>query len=45
VNAMDAMSDMPSAERKITVRTKRFHGLAEATIFDAGSGIPPDMLI
>ena len=45
VNAMDAMSDMPSAERKITVRTKRFHGLAEATILDAGSGIPPDMLI
>jgi len=39
VNAMDAMSDMPSAERKITVRTKRFHGLAEATIFDAGSQI------
>ena len=36
---MDAMSDMPSAERKITVRTKRFHGLAEATIFDAGSQV------
>jgi C4-dicarboxylate-specific signal transduction histidine kinase len=42
VNAMDAMSDMPEAERKITIRTTRINGLAEVSISDAGPGIPPD---
>ena len=42
VNAMDAMSDMPKAERKITIRTARIGGLAEVSISDTGPGIPPD---
>ena len=41
---MDAMSDMPSAERKIAVRSTRVHGLAEVSISDAGPGIPADKL-
>jgi signal transduction histidine kinase len=44
VNAMDAMSDMPKAERKITIRTTRINGLAEVSISDAGPGIPPDKI-
>jgi signal transduction histidine kinase len=42
VNAMDAMSDVPKAERKITIRTIRINGLAEVSIADAGPGLPPD---
>ena len=42
VNAMDAMSNMPKAERKITIRTARIGGLAEVSISDTGPGIPPD---
>jgi signal transduction histidine kinase len=42
VNAMDAMSDMPKVERKITIRTARINGHAEVCISDAGPGIPPD---
>jgi signal transduction histidine kinase len=44
VNAMDAMSNMPSAERKITVSTARIDNLAEVSITDTGLGIPPDKL-
>jgi signal transduction histidine kinase len=44
VNAMDATSDMPSAARRIAVRTRRVGGLAEVSISDAGPGIPPDKL-
>jgi signal transduction histidine kinase len=44
VNAMDAMSNMPSAERKITVSTARIDNLAEVSITDTGPGIPPDKL-
>jgi signal transduction histidine kinase len=42
VNAMDAMSDMPRAERKITIRTARINSLAEVSVSDAGPGILPD---
>ena len=44
MNAIDAMSDMPSARRKIAVRTKRIGDFAEVAISDAGPGIPPDKL-
>jgi signal transduction histidine kinase len=44
MNAIDAMSDIPSARRKITVRTRRIGDFAEAFISDAGPGIPPDKL-
>jgi signal transduction histidine kinase len=44
VNGMDAMSDMPKAERKIAVRTTRINGFAELSISDAGPGIPSDKL-
>jgi signal transduction histidine kinase len=44
VNAMDATSDMPSAARRIAIRTRRVGGLAEVSISDAGPGIPPDKL-
>jgi signal transduction histidine kinase len=44
VNAMDAMAGLPSAARKITIRTMRAGGLAEVSISDAGPGIPPDKL-
>jgi signal transduction histidine kinase len=42
VNAMDAMSDMPKAKRKITIQTTRLDVLAEVSISDTGPGIPPD---
>jgi signal transduction histidine kinase len=44
MNAIDAMSDMPSARRKIAVRTRRTDDFAEVSISDAGPGIPPDKL-
>ena len=44
VNAMDAMSDMPKAERRIAVRTTRINGFAELSISDAGPGVPSDKL-
>jgi C4-dicarboxylate-specific signal transduction histidine kinase len=44
MNAIDAMSDMPSARRKIAVRTRRIGDFAEVSISDAGPGIPPDKL-
>jgi signal transduction histidine kinase len=44
VNAIDAMSEMPSANRKVTIRTARVHNTAEVSISDAGPGIPPDKL-
>jgi len=44
VNAVDAMADMPSAQRKVTVRTARIPDFAEVTISDAGPGIPPEKL-
>jgi signal transduction histidine kinase len=44
VNAMDAMSNIPAADRIITVRTARDDNLVEASISDAGPGIPSDSL-
>ena len=44
INAMDAMSDMPKAKRKIVVRSARANGFAELSISDAGPGIPSDKL-
>jgi C4-dicarboxylate-specific signal transduction histidine kinase len=44
MNAIDAMSDMPSARRKIGIRTARSGDFAEVSISDAGLGIPPDKL-
>ena len=44
MNAVDAMSDIPSAERKVTIRTARDEDLAEISILDAGPGIPRDKI-
>ena len=44
VNAIDAMSDVPSAKRYVTIRTARSSCVAELTISDAGPGIPPEKL-
>lgn len=44
VNAMDAMSHMPAAERKILIATARNEGFAEAVISDSGPGIAADKL-
>jgi signal transduction histidine kinase len=44
VNAMDATSDMPSGERKITIWTNGIGDFAEVSVSDAGPGIPPDKL-
>jgi len=44
VNAMDAMSDMPSAERRITVTTARDGNSAELSVSDVGPGIPVEKL-
>jgi len=42
VNAIDAMSDVPSAKRKIVVQTTRIPDFAEVTVSDTGPGIPPE---
>jgi C4-dicarboxylate-specific signal transduction histidine kinase len=44
VNAMDAMSGMPSAERRITVTTARDGNSAELSVSDVGPGIPVEKL-
>jgi len=44
MNAMDAVSDLPSAERSITLSTARNGSVAELSISDVGPGIPPDKL-
>ena len=44
VNAMDAMSDMPSTERSITIYTARDGNSAEFSVSDVGPGIPVDKL-
>jgi C4-dicarboxylate-specific signal transduction histidine kinase len=44
VNAMDAMSGMPSAERRITVSTARYGDSAELSVSDVGPGIPAEKL-
>src|SRR5258708_10020687 len=40
VNAMDAMSKMPRAERRVTVDTARADNFAEVSVSDTGPGIP-----
>ena len=40
VNAMDAMSGMPAAERRITVATACDGNFADLSVLDAGPGIP-----
>jgi signal transduction histidine kinase len=40
VNAMDAMSGMPSAERRITISTARDGNSANLSVLDVGPGIP-----
>jgi C4-dicarboxylate-specific signal transduction histidine kinase len=42
LNAMDAVSDMPSLERSVTVRTSQDDRYAEVCIADTGSGVPPE---
>ncbi|MBR0848877.1 ATPase [Bradyrhizobium diazoefficiens] len=42
VNAMDAMADLPSADRKIAIATSRIGGSAEVSISDRGPGIPEE---
>jgi C4-dicarboxylate-specific signal transduction histidine kinase len=44
VNAMDAMSGMPSAERRIKVSTARDGNSACLSVSDVGPGIPGDQL-
>jgi signal transduction histidine kinase len=44
VNAMDAMSGMPSAERRITISTERDGNSACLSVSDAGPGIPAAQL-
>jgi signal transduction histidine kinase len=43
VNAMDAMSAVPAAKRKITVNTARVENFAEVAVSDSGPGIPVDI--
>ncbi len=44
VNAMDAMSKMPGAERRVTVHTTRADNFAEVSVSDTGPGIPPEKI-
>jgi C4-dicarboxylate-specific signal transduction histidine kinase len=44
MNAMDAMSNLPSAERRLKVATARDSNFAEISVSDAGPGVPPDNL-
>jgi signal transduction histidine kinase len=42
VNAMDAMSAVPRAKRKISITTIRDNDFAEITVSDCGPGVPTD---
>jgi len=44
VNAMDAMSHMPRAERRVTVHTARNDNFAEVSVSDTGPGIPSEKI-
>jgi C4-dicarboxylate-specific signal transduction histidine kinase len=44
LNAMDAMSDMPIAQRLIKISTARDGGSASLSVTDVGPGIPIDQL-
>jgi signal transduction histidine kinase len=42
VNAMDALSNMPSSQRGITIHTERADNCAELSVSDTGPGVPPE---
>src|SRR5258706_11556425 len=44
VNAIDAMADMASENRTISIRTSRVEKFAELSVSDRGPGIPEDKL-
>ena len=44
VNAMDAMSKVPKAQRRVTVDTARADNFAEVSVSDTGPGIPSQKL-
>ena len=44
VNAIDAMAETPSENRKISIHTLRADNFAELTVSDSGPGIPADKL-
>jgi signal transduction histidine kinase len=44
VNAIDAIADMPSENRRISIQTSRARDFAELTVSDSGPGIPVDKL-
>jgi signal transduction histidine kinase len=44
VNGIDAMSDTPSENRIISIRTRRADNFAELSVSDRGPGIPEDKL-
>ena len=44
VNAMDAMSKTPRAERRVTVHTARADNFAEVSVSDTGPGIPSEKI-
>ena len=44
INAMDAMSGMPTAERRITISTARDGNSADLSVSDVGPGVPSEKL-
>ena len=44
VNGIDAMNDMPSENRIISIRTSRLENFAELSVSDRGPGIPEEKL-
>src|SRR6266853_1070583 len=44
VNGIDAMKDMPSEQRTISIRSSRVENFAELSVSDRGPGIPKDKL-
>jgi signal transduction histidine kinase/ABC-type uncharacterized transport system substrate-binding protein len=44
MNGIDAMSDMPSEDRFISIRTSRLENFAELSVSDRGPGIPEEKL-
>jgi C4-dicarboxylate-specific signal transduction histidine kinase len=44
VNAMDAMSTIPSALRKMSISTARIDNFAQILVSDSGPGVPPEKL-
>jgi signal transduction histidine kinase len=42
INAMDAMADLPGADREMSVYTARTDNVAQITVSDSGPGISPE---